>query len=91
MEYDEIIKEYEERIKSLEKEIAELKDFAMVKAGLFGKEWYKSKTVWVNIIALLGIISSYLFGFEINSEEAIGILAVVNLILRAVTKEPLKK
>jgi len=90
-EYVAIKKEYDEKIKALENEIKNLKAFAEGKAALFGKKWYRSKTVWVNIIAMAGIVSSYIFGFEISGEEAAGILAVVNLVLRAVTKEPLTK
>ena len=56
-----------------------------------GKAWYKSKTVWVNIIALVAIIASY-FGLDITEEEqlaiATAILAIVNIALRFVTKEP---
>lgn len=56
-----------------------------------GKAWYKSKTVWVNIIALVAIIASY-FGLNITEEEqlaiATAILAIVNIALRFITKEP---
>ena len=48
------------------------------------KKWYKSKMLWVNLIALLSV-----FGFEITTEEATAILAVVNIALRLITKEEL--
>lgn len=46
------------------------------------KIWYKSKTLWTNLIALLTV-----FGLELSGEEATAILAVINLILRLVTRE----
>lgn len=55
-----------------------------------GKTWWKSRTVVVNILALVALLVKNLAGFEVSAEESAGILAVVNLILRAVTKEPLK-
>ena len=48
------------------------------------KKWYKSKTLWTNIIAILTV-----FGLELSGEEMTAALAVINLILRAVTKEEL--
>jgi len=64
----------------------------MEKAERQGKPWYKSKTVWVNIIALCAIVASY-FGFEIRDDEilviATAIVTVVNIALRFVTKEPI--
>ena len=48
------------------------------------KKWYKSKTLWTNIIAILVV-----FGLELSGEEMTAVLAVINLILRAVTKEEL--
>lgn len=53
------------------------------------KKWYHSKTLWVNTIAIVAIIAQAHYGFVINPEEQVGLLAIVNLILRAVTKEPL--
>ena len=55
------------------------------------KSWYKSKTMWVNAIAVVGIVLQQLLGesFVIDQSAQIGILAVVNLVLRAITKEGL--
>jgi len=51
------------------------------------KSWYTSKTLWVNIIAALAIAVQAMTGTEIIDAEAqVGLLAVVNVILRAVTK-----
>jgi hypothetical protein len=52
--------------------------------------WYKSKTLWVNAIAIVGIVFESMFGYPIEPEAQLGILAVINLILRVVTKEELE-
>ena len=51
------------------------------------KKWYLSKTLWVNIVALAAIIAQTAAGFVIDPESQAAILAVINLILRAVTDE----
>ena len=51
-----------------------------------GKKFYLSKTFWVNLIALVAIVA---FGIEaVSPETQVAILAVINMILRLVTKEP---
>lgn len=52
------------------------------------KNWYESKTFWTNIIALVAIIIQAHTGFVISPAEQAGILTVINMILRAVTSEP---
>jgi hypothetical protein len=54
------------------------------------KEWWKSKTLWVNAIALAAMIIQANYGFIIAPEEQIAIITIVNLILRAVTKTGLE-
>ena len=53
------------------------------------KKWYLSKTLWVNVTAIAALIAQAQFGFIVSGEEQVAILAVINLILRVVTKEPL--
>ena len=48
---------------------------------------YESKTFWANIISIIGIVAGAKFGFNITPEMAVSILAVINIILRAVTNE----
>lgn len=48
------------------------------------KKWYKSKTVWVNLLAIAAA-----FGLRLGEEEIVAVLAVINLILRIITKEEL--
>lgn len=52
------------------------------------KSIYKSKTFWVNVIALIGFIVQQKSGFVIDENIQIQILAIINILLRAVTKEP---
>jgi len=51
------------------------------------KKWYLSKTLWVNIVALAAIIAQTTTGFIIDPASQAAILAVINLILRAITGE----
>lgn len=62
----------------------------MVTAKLIeSKKWYESKTIWINFLIILGVIIT---GFEglLSSGEAITLMAVMNLILRAITKARLE-
>ena len=54
-----------------------------------GKPFWRSKTFWVNLIAVIGMMAQTQYGFVITPEEQAAILGVINLILRAVTKEPI--
>lgn len=51
------------------------------------KKWYASKTIWVNLLALIGSVTVAAFGYVISPEIQASILVVLNIILRAVTKE----
>lgn len=59
------------------------------------KDWYLSKTVWVNVIAIAAAIGAY-FGLDINIEPeaaltlASVIMSVVNLALRKTTKSGIR-
>ena len=56
------------------------------------KEWYKSKTMIINIIALIIVIieSQAGFGLGIPPTTQISFLAVLNLFLRMITHEGVK-
>ena len=47
------------------------------------KNWYQSKTLWVNFIAIVGIVANSLWGIELDKEIqtalATSILAIVNI------------
>jgi len=47
----------------------------------------KSKTFWLNILAIGALIAQAQYGFVIDAESQVAILAVINLVLRAITKE----
>ena len=51
------------------------------------KKWYASKTIWVNGIAILAGVVADKFGIQLSAEAQLGILAVINAVLRIVTKE----
>ncbi|MDD5106060.1 MAG: hypothetical protein PHC49_10635 [Desulfuromonadaceae bacterium] len=53
------------------------------------KNWYTSKTLWVNALAAIALIVQTQTGFILDPEAQAGLLAVINLILRVVTKTPL--
>lgn len=52
------------------------------------KKWYASKTLWTNTLALISIIVQGITGKEIISLEIQATaLAVINLVLRLITKQ----
>ena len=54
------------------------------------KRFYMSRTLWVNVLAGLGLIAQGVTGneFAFPVEAQATVLAVANLILRMVTREP---
>ena len=60
------------------------------------KKWYKSKTMWANIVAGAATIAG-VFGIDIGltpeaqAQLVAGIMAVVNIVLRIITKEGIGK
>ena len=56
------------------------------------KRWFLSKTLWVNILGVAVIVINHLAlnGVIDPSYEALG-LAIINIILRAVTKQGITK
>lgn len=51
------------------------------------KKWYASKTVWVNGLAFIATVVQGYTGFVVSPELQGLLLTLVNVILRAVTKE----
>lgn len=49
------------------------------------KKWYRSKTLWINLIAIVALVAQSQLGFAIAPNEQGCLLAVINLILRAFT------
>lgn len=58
------------------------------------KSFYQSKTLWVNVAAIIIIICNSVWGIEFEAEAeaamATTFLAIVNIILRFITKQPIK-
>jgi len=57
------------------------------------KAWYASKTLWVNVVAGVAAVSTAFglnLGLDADTQVAIvgGVMAVINVILRVVTKQP---
>jgi hypothetical protein len=47
-----------------------------------------SKTFWINVLALVATLVQTQTGFLIDGELQLSLLAVINLILRLITKQP---
>jgi len=52
------------------------------------KAIWKSKTFWVNMLAIGGMLIKSEFGVELSAEATVGILSIINIVLRVVTKDP---
>lgn len=59
------------------------------------KKWYRSKTLWTNLIGLAVVIVSVVFAREDIASEILtaeaSLLVVINFILRLITNEGLEK
>ena len=56
------------------------------------KKWWHSKTLWVNVLAILAMIAEYLLTNQIYSPELHAIvIALINFALRFVTNSNLTK
>lgn len=54
------------------------------------KEWWKSKTVWTNVLILLGGFCTALSG-HIEAGGVISLASLANIALRVVTKSEIMK
>lgn len=52
-----------------------------------GKKWYLSKTFWINTILIIALLIQGNTGFIIGPELQAILIALVNLVLRKVTKQ----
>ena len=53
------------------------------------KQFWKSKTLWVNVLFLGGVVFTELSNV-LGAEGTVTVAAILNIILRTVTKNPLK-
>ena len=54
------------------------------------KKWYLSRTVWMNVAALLAAIITEAFGYDVDEKYVALFMTVMNLVLRRVTKEAIE-
>ena len=54
------------------------------------KRWFRSKTLWTNIIAIVAIVIAAQTGHTVSAEAQVTILGMVNILLRLITKEQLE-
>jgi len=55
------------------------------------KIWYLSKTLWINVLAIVAIIVQGTLGYNISAEMQVSLLAIINIIMRAITNQPLRE
>jgi hypothetical protein len=53
------------------------------------KPFYTSKTMWANAIAVIVAVLASVTGYDVEPEAQVGLLALVNMILRVVTSKGL--
>ena len=51
---------------------------------------WKSKTMWANVIAAVSLFLGAQFGAPLTAEQTAAILTIINIVLRAVTNEPIE-
>jgi len=50
-----------------------------------GKKWYTSKTVWVNLLAIVAVVAQNELGYAVPVEYQAMALSGINLVLRKIT------
>ena len=54
---------------------------------VISKKWYASKTLWVNLIAIIAMIAQSVTGNQIlDTDTQSALLALINIALRLITK-----
>ena len=54
------------------------------------KSWYTSKTLWINVVAILAIAVQGTTSFVIDATLQLELLAAINVALRLITNEPVE-
>ncbi|NDY41235.1 hypothetical protein G3N55_00020 [Dissulfurirhabdus thermomarina] len=54
-----------------------------------GKQWWMSRTLWTNVLAIVAIILQGQFGYVLSPETQVMVLGAVNALLRLVTRQPI--
>lgn len=56
------------------------------------KKWYKSKTIWFNVFSFVAEILNQILNLKLIPPGAILLIVnIVNIILRTLTRDPIKK
>ena len=53
------------------------------------KEWYKSRTLWINVIAIVLAFLTQIQGM-LEANQAITIMAIINILMRIITTTKLE-
>ena len=53
------------------------------------KKWYHSKTIWINIIAIIALVVQSQLGFVLDAADQLALLGIINIILRIITGIPI--
>ena len=53
------------------------------------KQWYESKTLWLNLLSVIALVVQTQTGFIVDAEAQMALLGVINLVLRTFTKSHL--
>ena len=64
-----------------------VKDFSNAQE-CYGKRWFTSKVLWANFLAVLALILQRYMNMNLSTEEQVSILAVINIVLRFFTVQP---
>lgn len=55
------------------------------------KKWYLSKTLWVNFVSIIALVIHGVTGVDwINPETQAMLLSLINILLRAITREEIE-
>lgn len=64
-----------------------VKDFSDAKE-CYGKRWFTSKVLWANVLAVGALLLQNHVGFILSAEDQVAVLAVLNIVLRFFTVQP---
>ena len=54
-----------------------------------GKKWWKSKTLWFNVLVAAGTTPAGAANIHVDSPALATVVAAINVALRAITKQPI--
>ena len=60
---------------------------AIAEEEMKSKKWYTSKTVWVNAVTLFAAAAQAKWGIVMPIEYQLGLVSIINVGLRAITKQ----